>query len=61
MAESSNNITALIRGISQFDGNAAKLQDWKRSTRAILRLARPKIHKIIAADEEAPGDQDLGG
>lgn len=47
MAESSNNITTVIRGISKFDGTPAKYLDWKRAVSAILRLTRPDIYEIL--------------
>lgn len=43
----SNNITAVIRGISKFDGTPAKYLDWKRAVSATLRLTRPDIYEII--------------
>lgn len=41
------NITTLIRGIPKFDGTASKFQDWKRSARAMLQLARPGIFGML--------------
>ena len=43
----SNNITAVIRGISKFDGTPAKYLDWKRAVSATLPLTRPDIYEII--------------
>lgn len=38
MVGSSKTISALVKGISRFDGTPTKFRNWKRSTRAVLRL-----------------------
>lgn len=55
MGESSKTISALIKGISRFDGTPHKFQDWKRSTRAVLRLVRPDIFTVL---DGAPRPQE---
>ena len=42
-----SNMTTPIRGIPHFDGTPGKFQDWKRSTREMLELARPGIFEIL--------------